>query len=48
MKTADIEDEDGTDGVFQVGGDEASEAFLAGGVPELEAAGGAFVVHVFA
>ena len=43
-----IEDKNRTDSVLQVGGDQAPEALLAGGVPELESASRALVVDVFA
>ena len=46
--TVHIEYENGTNGIFEVAGDETSVAFLAGGVPELEAAGVLLMGDIFA
>ena len=46
--TCEIEDEDGTDSILEVAGDQRAVAFLSGGVPELETAGGGVVSYVFA
>lgn len=41
----DVVNDNGNGRVADVGGDEGAEAFLAGGVPELEADGAVFEVH---
>ena len=46
--TGDVKDEYAADCIFEVGGDEALELLLPGGVPELEAAGVALVLDVLA
>ena len=43
----DVVDDDGDGGVADVGGDEGAEAFLARGIPELQAHGAVFEVHGF-